>query len=567
VSLRVKFLALSVGGVALLIGLVLVVSGRWAQEELEAAAFSRGEILARGLARATAEQAVVGNYTQTRSILERSTMAKGVAYAIVLGDEERVMASSRDAELDLHFPVGRPPADSLTSAGLESGQMLARRTVFRGEGVLDVSALQEAYGRSWGTVRVGIRLGDVRAAVHDLRVRVALLGLIALALGAVGAALLARSVVSPIRAVVRESDRFAAGEYSARVSLERRDEIGRLASSFNEMAQAIESHIREIREKTKQITVGYQVLEQLTSTIEKEMLLQRLLDASAQTVKATRCTVLALDPRHGVVEAFELKQGSYKSEALEPAAVGLESFENVPDLPEILRRRRGLSIGPASIMAPILGAGRKLGLLYLTRASDAPFSEAENLLAQTIARHLAVALENSRLYELATRDGLTGFYIKRFFSIRLDEEVDRSRRYGSIFALLMADLDLFKLVNDERGHLTGDRVLREMGNVISEQMRASDIICRFGGEEIVLLLPEQDKETGRAVAERIRVAVEAHPFPAADGGDPVAVTISIGVAGFPDDGQDSAVLLAAADKAVYEAKAQGRNKVIVAGDD
>lgn len=171
-----------------------------------------------------------------------------------------------------------------------------------------------------------------------------------------------------------------------------------------------------------------------------------------------------------------------------------------------------------------------------------------------------IEIEERALEHLATHDGLTGLYNHRTFYQLLEEEVARARRYDRPFALLMLDIDHFKQVNDVHGHPAGDAVLRGLSTRLAEQVRIIDRVCRYGGEEIAILLPEMNEEAASATAERLRGAVAAAPFPTGPGAD-VAITVSIGVAIFPQDGANTEALAAAADHGLYAAKQGGRNRV------
>ncbi len=166
------------------------------------------------------------------------------------------------------------------------------------------------------------------------------------------------------------------------------------------------------------------------------------------------------------------------------------------------------------------------------------------------------------LSRLATHDALTGLYNRREISRILDEEVQRAGRYDRNLAVLWIDLDHFKQVNDDFGHAAGDRVLRALSERLGDNIRAVDAIGRYGGEEFMVLLPEMDREEGRETAERLRHLVADEPF--ALGRDKTLnLTVSIGVAVYPDQGTSVEALCDAADRAMYEAKAGGRNQVRV----
>ena len=171
-------------------------------------------------------------------------------------------------------------------------------------------------------------------------------------------------------------------------------------------------------------------------------------------------------------------------------------------------------------------------------------------------------LENE-LEEMATRDPLTGLFNRREMSRVLEEELDRARRYQRPMAVLWVDFDHFKDVNDTFGHAAGDSVLRSISRLLLGSVRSVDAIGRFGGEEFVIVLPEMDLEEARDTAERLRRKVAEKPQPLGNGQE-VPLTISVGVAVYPDHGQTASTLCAAADKAMYLAKQRGRNCVAMA---
>ncbi|MDI9243714.1 diguanylate cyclase [Marinobacter sp. CHS3-4] len=175
------------------------------------------------------------------------------------------------------------------------------------------------------------------------------------------------------------------------------------------------------------------------------------------------------------------------------------------------------------------------------------------------------ALEDE-LSEMATRDALTGLLDRREASRLLDEEIGRARRYERPLAMLWIDIDHFKQVNDELGHAAGDTVLRGFSELLSSRVRQVDLVSRFGGEEFAVVMPEMSAEEARQTAERLRQLVSDTPQ-RLENGKSVDLTISIGVALFPEHGDNGPSLIAAADKAMYEAKAEGRNRVVVASAD
>lgn len=200
---------------------------------------------------------------------------------------------------------------------------------------------------------------------------------------------------------------------------------------------------------------------------------------------------------------------------------------------------------------------------YLTK----PFADPELLARVKVHRNLKLLREelreaNRRLRELAIRDPLTGVFNRRHLHDLLDAELDRSRRHERSVALILADVDHFKRINDQLGHVTGDRVLTAVARALAEGVRSHDSVGRFGGEEFVVLLPETSLDEAMAVAERLRAAVAALALPDLEG---LEVRMSLGVAearGVGSAGADP--LLAAADDALYRAKRTGRDRVVAA---
>jgi diguanylate cyclase (GGDEF)-like protein len=201
-----------------------------------------------------------------------------------------------------------------------------------------------------------------------------------------------------------------------------------------------------------------------------------------------------------------------------------------------------------------------------------PANQAE-LLARLSAGSRIVKLEqslreaNEKIQLLSVTDSLAGTFNRRYLNDQLLKEVERARRYGHHLAAIMADLDRFKRINDERGHQTGDEVLRRFADLAKSLIRPSDWIARYGGEEFVIVLPETDAGGAATVAEKIRAECAAVPMPLASG--ELTVTSSFGVAALSTSAQSAdaaaAEMLREADAALYNSKHEGRNRVTVAG--
>ncbi|WP_059759418.1 diguanylate cyclase [Thiobacillus denitrificans] len=169
--------------------------------------------------------------------------------------------------------------------------------------------------------------------------------------------------------------------------------------------------------------------------------------------------------------------------------------------------------------------------------------------------------DQAALEQLATHDGLTGLYNHRTFYVLFGDELARAQRFKRPLSLLLLDIDHFKCVNDMHGHQAGDVVLKGLGELLGREVRAVDRVCRYGGEEITIILPETDLEAAASFAERLRAAVEAQSFDV-DAGASLRITVSIGIASWPAHADNAQALVAAVDVAMYAAKQRGRNLVI-----
>lgn len=208
-------------------------------------------------------------------------------------------------------------------------------------------------------------------------------------------------------------------------------------------------------------------------------------------------------------------------------------------------------------------------LLYLMSVSYEAFGRSTKLsLARQALRDNSAALElklaeiqalQSLLREQANRDGLTGLYNRRYMDTTLEREIARCSREHAPLSVLLLDIDHFKRINDEYGHPVGDAVLQQLGRTLGAEARASDVVCRYGGEEFLLVLPGMTLQNAVGRAKKLRELCERQPLTTSQGD--LKITISLGVACFPEHGNTVSVLLRHADQALYLAKQNGRNRV------
>ena len=215
------------------------------------------------------------------------------------------------------------------------------------------------------------------------------------------------------------------------------------------------------------------------------------------------------------------------------------------------------------LVLPLVAREEPIGTLIVAAKAPGAFGTSARETLQALANQLAVAMANARsvrlLEELATTDGLTGCLNKRALLDQMEQKLMAAQRFGRKLSLIVTDLDHFKAVNDTYGHAAGDRVLKELGEVLRRVKRETDIVARFGGEEFCVLCEETDVRGAQLLAERVREELEKTEVLTELG--PLKVTASLGVATFPDHASTAADLFVQGDKALYEAKHRGRNQV------
>jgi len=212
------------------------------------------------------------------------------------------------------------------------------------------------------------------------------------------------------------------------------------------------------------------------------------------------------------------------------------------------------------IAVPLMVKDKKAGMIVVTHVVEDALNEEFLRLLEIISGNISIALENTWLYEkmhdLATIDAVTGVYNRSYFNQVVEEELIKAMNRNSM-TIVMADLDYFKSVNDNYGHLFGDRVLKEVAQIMQSNIRGGDILARYGGEEFAIILPKADSEQACAVIERLRLKIADTAIE--DKKNSIYTTVSFGVAAYPEDGASVRKIIQKADQALYQAKQDGRN--------
>ena len=213
------------------------------------------------------------------------------------------------------------------------------------------------------------------------------------------------------------------------------------------------------------------------------------------------------------------------------------------------------------LCVPLIAKGEIIGVINITNKKGGKLFNKKDLdFITSLANQAAIAIDNAKLYELATKDGMTKLYIYRHFCTLLENEIRRCARYKRNMSLVMMDIDNFKSINDTYGHLTGDIILKRLASTLQETVRKIDITARYGGEEFVVILPETDKIDACVIAERIRKNISKIQVKINDT-ETICPTVSMGVAQYTTDAQEAKELINCADTALYYSKRNGKNMV------
>ncbi|MDQ1704379.1 MAG: hypothetical protein QOF18_745 [Frankiaceae bacterium] len=520
----------------------------------------------RGL-RAQGSVAAIADSVTVRSARGRVVGQAAVAMALDAGTARRIAAA--------------------TNAGVTL--LAGRRVIATTETPARARALAAAAPRLIGTGshRVGDRLATAatvgpgqavmvvsvgRPSVGGLEALLVAVLAAALLLSALIGWLLARLITRPLAELSEAAARVAAGDLDTRIGTTSRDEVGQLAGAFNEMTDELRTYVGELERNRDELRRNLARLgDTLSSTHDLGRILTVILDTAIGSVRAAAGAAYVTQTGRDDL-LLRAGRGLERRGAQSRLQLGEGVTGTVAATGEAVRGRAGdegltlSALEPSAaelISVPMRTSGGVLGVLNLYDRTDGrPFDAGDLETIRTFAGQAAVALDNVLLHQEAQRlsvtDALTGLGNYRFFQSTLTREIERAVRFHRPLALLMLDLDLFKEVNDVHGHQVGNAVLVEVAERVRGEVREVDTVARYGGEEFVVVLPETDREGAGHTSERICSAIRRAPFAVA--GLELAVTVSIGAAVFPADGESAITLVRSADEALYAAKAGGRDQ-------
>jgi diguanylate cyclase (GGDEF)-like protein len=347
------------------------------------------------------------------------------------------------------------------------------------------------------------------------------------------------------------------------------------------------------RRRAKQLEVINEIARQTTAVLDQAELLEKVCSLIQQAFMIGQVSILLREEDELVLRAsrggltINTPVGGKLPITSElcgrSLAAGLTIIESHVGSGSSLSRETRSCMG-----IPLVSFGQTLGMLVMESVEEGRFQESDGESLEAVADICATAIQNAhyveRVKQLAYLDGLTGIFNRRFFELRILEEIDRARRFQAGMAVLMVDIDQFKRLNDEFGHLLGDEVLRQVSSIFSQQLRKIDVVCRYGGEEFCVLFADRTLEDALPHLERMRRDIEQYRMAIRGRGRPrekedgarlrsangqraqpegaLSVTISIGAAERDDTLIKPALVIRAADEALYRAKRAGRNRLM-----
>ena len=384
------------------------------------------------------------------------------------------------------------------------------------------------------------------------------------------AILLARGFTAPLANLIAGARHISSGDFAHEIKPLSNDEIGDLTSTFDEMRINLRETRADLDYRIMQLSTLYEVGKAISSVLDFRKLQNMILEIVVKVIKAERGSLMLLDDSEKILTigvAIGLSEEVTRDTRLE-IGESVAGWVVKTCQPLFVRNtqtdKEFHTIKKAHIRAgtlmcvPLMAKDKLLGTLNVSRSEPESFSDKDFELFVNLANQAAIAIDNARLYRYAVTDEMTRLYNHRYFQQRLDEELQRADRYENFVSLIILDVDHFKKFNDTYGHPEGDRVLKTVARLIEKSVREVDIPARYGGEEFVVICPEKNGEGSLTPAERIRSAIEGYDFRIE--GKKIQITVSLGVACYPDQARSKAELIQKADFALYYSKHHGRNQ-------
>jgi len=491
---------------------------------------------------------------------------KKTGYAYIIDNRRRILAH-RETKLIGTFL--NPAYDLYTSMIGPSGNIEFKDKTgeYQIAAFVNLAKYKGVFNPGWYVIVQQSRK-EAYSAVFKLREKIITIAWILFAATLVISIFLGLSITVPLKKLVKEVKYIAEGDLTRELNINTGDEIEVLARNFNQMRKNLKENIEEL-------DLLYKVGQSMSSELDYTKVLNLILDKLISVMKAESGSIMIFDEDSGKLK-IEVAKGLPEN-IIEKTEVAVGEgivgkvmktgrpiyIANTMDYPD-LAKIKGREVKEGTFLSvPLRVKGELRGVINVSKSTPNSFTDRDLELFRSLSIQAAIAYENARLYKLAITDGLTKLYIHRYFQSRLDEELRRAKRYRTKVTLIMTDIDHFKNFNDTYGHQIGDKVLKTVASILSSSIRNVDIIARYGGEEFAVICPAKGADDILIAAERMRKSIEEYEFYVEN--KRVPLTISLGIASYPEHAVEKMELIEKADMALYKAKESGRNRVCIYG--
>jgi diguanylate cyclase (GGDEF)-like protein len=533
-----------------------------------------GRVMASALAERSIEPMIQLDYPRIEIYAVSLVQEPGVESVAILDDKGNCIGFSRSKEFiqklekakhpQLKEPVMSKNVNDLKYYPELEKSFVSNEILIQEKSHISIGLPILASSERLGTVFVRFSLDEMYKDIAKTFKYQLTLGSFALLIGCMAALFLTQLVINPVNDLVRGAEKVSVGDFSHIIPVTSNDELGLLAKTFNRM--------------TGNVDILYKISSAMNLLSDSEELLALILDEAIKSIGAQRGSLMLLDDNTDTLHT-KVVRGKCPEIQAEVKSIGIKIGEGIAGKVCETGQYKIVNSGhmdtafksydqskerekrvETMICVPLLVESNPIGVINVVNKLEGSreFTMNDVNFLQVLASHASVAINNNKLYELAITDGMTRLYIHRHFQIRLDEEINRARRYNTPLSLVMFDIDHFKNFNDTYGHQQGDVVLIEVANILRQNVRDIDIPARYGGEEFAIILPQTDARGASIFAERLRKSVADREFPGQD--KPLHVAISLGIACYPQSSTDKMELIKKTDDALYESKETGRNK-------
>ncbi|MEE2925049.1 MAG: diguanylate cyclase [bacterium] len=576
-------------GFVVLIGLISICTALivgWNQDQaLERLILQNAKVITRAIATGARDPILTNNFELLPALLKRGVESVDVEYAYILDREGICLAHTDPSRVGTRFFL---KSVSTWRKEFEAGKAENSKFIIpqrERENIIEViyPIKISTIKRFYGVVNVGLKEDFINAAREDLQALLLGIFITAFIFGFAAISVLAIQATQPLQDMVTLARQITHGNFQIPDNKHSFMEEKMLKESLSEMAFTIQSNINNLKESNTSLDRKVYELQTLMDAALKmnskcysNEVLEYMMDQAVYALDASWGSLLLADVKEKglvprIVRGKQVEvRGTVRIQLGEGIAgrvystqepyISNKGFEDPLFKPKDSDSETRIF---NLLCVPLLIENQAIGVINVLNKKTGDFDQNDQNLLVSLASLVARSIENSQLYNMAITDGLTEVFIKKYFEDRLIDMVQQSLRYSLTFSIIYADIDNFKSVNDHYGHVQGDSVIRMAAKIMLEEARDNiDMVARIGGEEFAILLPETSKDGAFSLANRIRELAETKLDSMS--GLPRKVTMSFGVATFPDDAKSSQELIEKADGALYKSKQTGRNRVSLA---